>query len=70
MPFVRAFVPRGFGIGPGVTWVYPLDQVRREVAFIAYHFHWGHSEIMELPHPERVHWVGRIGEINQAILDA
>lgn len=53
-----------------MTWVYPLDQVRREVAFIAYHFHWGHSEIMELPHPERVHWVGRIGEINQAILDA
>jgi hypothetical protein len=53
-----------------VTWVYPLDRVRREVAFIAYHFHWGHDEAMSLPHPERVQWVGHITAINRAILDA
>ena len=25
---------------------YPLDQLTEEVAFIAYHFHWPHDEIM------------------------
>lgn len=47
---------------------YPVDQVRDEAAFIAYHFHWGLSEIMDLPHPERVAWVGRISKINEKIL--
>ena len=52
-----------------MTWVYPLEQLRREVAFIAYHFHWAHQELMGLPHPERVQWVGQISAINRAILE-
>lgn len=54
----------------GVTWVYPLSQLRREVAYIAYHFHWGHEEAMALPHAERALWVGQISAMNKAILDA
>jgi hypothetical protein len=38
--------------------------VREEVAFIAYHFHWSHEEIMGLEHAERRHWVAEISGIN------
>lgn len=53
-----------------MTWAYPLEQVRSEVAFIAYHFHWGLQEILDIPHPERVNWVGQITKINRAVLEA
>ena len=43
---------------------YPLERVREEVAFIAYHFHWSHAEIMDLEHAERRHWVTEISSIN------
>jgi hypothetical protein len=48
---------------------YPLPRVREEVAFIAYHLHWPLSEILDLPHQERVEWVGQISNINKKILD-
>ena len=48
---------------------YPLPQLRSEVAFIAYHFHWGLDDILNLSHSERVGWVGQISTINQKILD-
>ncbi len=48
---------------------YPGDQVRDEVAFIAYHFHWSLQEILDLPHGERVAWVGHISKINEQILE-
>ena len=46
---------------------YPLDHLYREVAFIAYHFHWSHDEIMDLEHGQRHEWVRRISEINHEI---
>lgn len=52
-----------------MTVAYPVDQVRDEVAFIAYHFHWSLESILGLPHAERVAWVGRISQINQKILE-
>jgi hypothetical protein len=48
---------------------YPLEQVRGEAAFIAYHLHWSLGEIMRLSHSERVEWVGQVSKINQRILD-
>ena len=33
----------------GVTVAYPLDRMREECAFIAYHFHWALEEIINLP---------------------
>jgi len=51
-----------------VTVAYPSDQVREEVAFIAYHFHWGLDEILDLPHRERISWVGQISKINERIM--
>jgi hypothetical protein len=53
-----------------VTVAYPLDRVRNEAAFIAYHMHWSLSEILALSHRERVAWVGQVSEINQRVLDS
>jgi len=44
---------------------YPVAQLTEEIAFIAYHFHWPHAEIMELEHRDRRRWVEAISSINQ-----
>jgi hypothetical protein len=44
--------------------------LHEEVAFVAYHFHWGHAEIMSMEHPERRRWVSEISAINQQINEA
>ena len=64
MPQVRNQI-RGGGAGTGGILSYPLDQLYREVAFVAYHFHWSHEEIMRLEHAERRQWVAEISAINQ-----
>jgi hypothetical protein len=38
-----------------------------EVAFIAYHFHWPHDDVMALEHPDRRRWVREISAINGRI---
>lgn len=44
---------------------YPFDQMVEEVAFIAYHFHWAHAEVMEMEHRDRRRWVAEISAINE-----
>lgn len=44
---------------------YPLAQLTEEVAFIAYHFHWSHQEVMCLEHEERRQWVSEISAMNR-----
>ncbi len=39
---------------------YPQEQLYREVAFIAAHFHWSRAEILNLEHEERQRWVTEI----------
>lgn len=46
---------------------YPLDQLHEEVAFVAYHFHWPHTEVMALEHAERRQWVSEISAINRSM---
>lgn len=46
-------------------WRYPLERLYEEVAYIAYHFHWPHEQIMALEHAERQRWVAEIAKINQ-----
>jgi hypothetical protein len=36
--------------------------LRREVFFLAYHLHWGHADILELPTEERWHYVRQLSE--------
>ena len=44
---------------------YPLDRLVDEVAFVAYHFHWPHDDVMALEHADRRRWVAAISDINE-----
>lgn len=43
---------------------YAPDQLYEEVAYVAYHFHWGLDDILNLEHAERRRFVGEIAKIN------
>ena len=47
-----------------------MDKLSGEVAYIAYHFHWGMDDIMEMEHHERHMWIKEISEINKRINEA
>ena len=47
--------------------VTPAVQLREEMAFIAYHFHWGMNEVFMLDHAERRAWCRSISDINRAL---
>jgi len=44
-------------------------RLREEVAYIAFHFHWPHEQILALEHPERQTWVSEIAKINRQLND-
>ena len=46
---------------------YPLENIFKEVAFIAYHFHWDRETILSVSHKERLAWVKEISGINEKI---
>jgi Family of unknown function (DUF6760) len=46
---------------------YPLERLYKEVAFIAYYFHWQHDDVMMMPHRERIKWCEEISGINKAV---
>lgn len=64
MPAVPTLVSAGDCRRGGVIG-YPLEQLYQEVAFVAYHFHWPHDEVMDMEHPYRRRWVEEISAINQ-----
>jgi hypothetical protein len=39
----------------------------REVAFIAYHFHWPPESVLDLEHADRRRWVEEISAINESL---
>ena len=43
---------------------YATDTLHEEIAYVAYHFHWGLDEILDLEHPTRQRFVGEIAKIN------
>ncbi len=43
---------------------YPPGELYEEMSYIAYHFHWGHDEIMTMDHLERRRWVEEIARVN------
>jgi hypothetical protein len=49
---------------------YPLAGLYGEVAYVAYHFHWGMDDILEMEHAERHMWIKEISEINKKINEA
>ncbi len=46
---------------------YPLDRLYEEVAFIAYYFHWGYRDILEMEHRERQRWCEEVSRINKKL---
>jgi hypothetical protein len=46
---------------------YPLEHVFKEVAFLAYHFHWSREDLLDMSHKERHAWVKEVSEINTRI---
>ncbi len=49
---------------------YAAERLFEEVAYVAYHFHWSLEEILDLEHPDRLHFVDEIGKINQRLSGA
>ena len=49
--------------------MYAPERLYEEVAYVAYHFHWSHDEVMNLDHSERTRFVQEIGRINQRLTD-
>lgn len=66
MPGVRCEIRQGVR-SPGGIVSYPLENIFKEVAFIAYHFHWDRTSILDLTHKERHQWVKEISGINEKI---
>ena len=47
--------------------LYPASSLYEEMAFIAHHFHWSHSDLMGLDHAERRRWCREISAINRRL---
>lgn len=45
----------------------PPRQLEEEMAFIAFHFHWGRDTLMVLEHAERRQWCNAISAINRRL---
>jgi hypothetical protein len=42
---------------------YAPERLHQEVAYVAYHFHWGREEIFELEHADRRRYVTQIADL-------
>ena len=49
---------------------YATDRLHEEVAYVAYHFHWGLDEILDLEHPTRQRFVEEIAKINRRLAES
>jgi len=46
---------------------YAAERLYEEVAYVAYHFHWGLDQILDLEHGVRREFIDQIGAINDRI---
>ena len=46
---------------------YATDRLHEEVAYVAYHFHWGLDALLDLEHADRRRYVEEIGRINARV---
>ncbi|HEY7812851.1 MAG TPA: DUF6760 family protein, partial [Nakamurella sp.] len=52
---------------PGGILSYPTDRLYAELSYVAYHFHWPLSELLDLEHAERQRFVAEVAGINTRI---
>lgn len=43
----------------------PAERLYEEISYVAYHFHWGLDEILDLEHPVRKRFVDQIARLNR-----
>ncbi len=48
---------------------YAPERLYEEVAYVAYHFHWGFEDILDLEHPQRLRFVSEIASINTRLAE-
>jgi Family of unknown function (DUF6760) len=41
--------------------------VNEEMAYLAYHLHWSHAELMGLDHRSRRRWVEQVSALNERV---
>jgi hypothetical protein len=46
---------------------YAVEQLYEEIAYVAYHFHWAHEELIDLEHLRRKVFVREIAKINHRL---
>ena len=46
---------------------YAPERLYEEVAYVAYHFHWGLDDILDLEHGQRLRYVREIADINRRL---
>lgn len=44
---------------------YPADELWDEIAYLAYHLHWGLETILDLEHGDRRRMVEAVAELNE-----
>ncbi|MFJ8312938.1 MULTISPECIES: DUF6760 family protein [unclassified Streptomyces] len=49
--------------------VYAAENLRSEIAYIAYHFHWSHNELLDMDHIQRRAYIRQVTQINQRLDD-
>ncbi len=37
------------------------------MAYVAYHLHWQHDQLLTMEHTERLRWVDEVSKINQRL---
>ncbi|GAB3116972.1 hypothetical protein GCM10027160_26770 [Streptomyces calidiresistens] len=42
---------------------YATDRLHEEIAYLAYHFHWGHAELLDLEHHDRIRYVRQVAAL-------
>jgi hypothetical protein len=48
---------------------YAVERLYEEVAYVAYHFHWGLDEVLDLEHPDRRRFIDEIARINRRLIE-
>ncbi len=47
--------------------VYPEEELYKEVAFVAYYFHWSYESVMQMDHQTRRRFCAEISEIHKKV---
>ncbi|WKK24351.1 hypothetical protein QZH56_01395 [Streptomyces olivoreticuli] len=48
---------------------YAADDLHAEIAYLAFHLHWPHAELLDLEHIHRRRYIRQIGDINRSLTD-